>query len=201
MQQRNDDWLKARCGKATSSRFADVLAKLRNGAEAAGRKNYRAELVIERLTGVPTDTYTNGAMQWGVEFEPVARWAYETETGNNVDEVGFIEHPTLACGTSPDGLVGQDGLIEIKAPNSATHIETLKNKAVPTQYMPQIQGQMWLTGRKWCDFVSYDPRMPQELRLFIKRVYAVDEFIKNLEQEIGVFLAEVDGEVKLLKEL
>lgn len=197
MLQRSPEWYEARLGKATASRFADILAKTRTG-EGAGRKNYRAELVIERLTGLPTDTYTNGYMQWGTDYEDMAVLEYELSTGNNTDECGFIDHANLKAGASPDRLVGSDGLLEAKAPNSATHIETLKFGVVPGKYIPQIQGQLWITGRKWCDFVSYDPRMPSGLRLFIKRVERDDEYVALLETEVTKFLDEVKEEVEIL---
>lgn len=200
MQQRSEEWYEARLGKATASRFSDVLATLRSGGEAAGRKNYRAQLVVERLTKIPADTYQNGAMQWGTDYEPMARLEYELVNDIAVEEVGFLDHKTLAAGASPDGLVGKDGLVEFKAPNSATHIEYIKGKKVPDCYMAQIQGQMWVTGRKWCDFVSYDPRMPGSLRLFIVRAERDNEFIANLEAEVTKFLGEVDSEEKLLRE-
>lgn len=198
MLQRSPEWYEARLGKATASRFADILAKTRTG-EGAGRKNYRAELVIERLTGIPADNYTNAAMQWGTEYEALAKMEYELSTGNSIKEVGFIDAIGLRAGASPDGYVDETGLVEIKAPNSATHIETLKLGEVPAKYIPQIQGQMWITGCEWCDFVSYDPRMPAELRLFIKRVSRDDKYIEQLEAEVTKFLEEVDNEENLLR--
>jgi len=201
VEQRSEDWFRARCGKATASRFNDVMATLKSGGEAATRKNYRTQLVIERLTGIPTETYTNGAMQWGVEFEPLAATMYEAETGNVIEEVGFEEHFELEAGASPDGLIGEDGLIEIKCPNSATHIEYLKGKSLPKEYKAQVQGQLWITDRKWCDFVSYDPRMPANLQLFIVRVERDEEYIDELYREVVKFLKEVYEEVEELKKI
>lgn len=200
MKQRSSSWFAARWGLATVSRFADIIAKTRSGY-AASRKNYLAELVIQRLTPPPTEDngYKNAAMEFGIDNEPVARLAYELETGNAVEEAFFEEHNTLQAGASPDGYVGQDGLIEIKVPNTATHIETLRKQEVPTQYIPQIQGQLWITKRKWCDFVSFDPRLPENAQLFIKRVERDDFFINGLESEVSKFLAEVESETAFIK--
>ena len=169
MEQRTDEWYAARLGRATASNFGKVLAKIKTG-EAADRRNYRAQLVIERLTGNRQEGYSNAAMQWGTEQEPFARIAYMADRGLDVQEIGFIQHETLMAGCSPDGLIGTDGLIEIKCPVSATHIETLKTQHMPLEHMPQVQGQMWIAGREWCDFVSYDPRMPEKLQMFVQRV-------------------------------
>ena len=197
-EQRSDEWFKARLGKATGSRFGDIIAKTRSGY-AASRKNYRAELVSEILTGRPTETFTSAAMQWGVDNEPVARLQYELSTGNEVEETGFWLHDTLQAGASPDGFIGSDGLIEIKCPNTATHLDTLVLKKVPKQYIAQIQGQMWITGRKWCDFVSYDPRLPENAQLFITRVERDELFIKELEEEITDFTQEVRDLVEFVQ--
>lgn len=199
MEQRTSTWFAVRWGLATASRFADILAKTRNGY-GASRKNYLAELVIERLTPPPEEDngFKTAAMAFGTDNEPVARLAYELETGNSVDEAFFEKHKTLLAGASPDGYVGEVGLIEIKIPNSSTHLETLKSQKVPTQYIPQIQGQLWITGRDWCDFVSYDPRMPENAQLFIKRVYRDDDYISDLEEAVTDFLEEVDEEVDFI---
>lgn len=192
MKQGTDEWFAARLGKVTASRVVDVLAKIKSG-EAAARANYRAELVAERLTGKQQDGFTTKQMQWGTDSEPLARAAYEAETGLMVDEVGLIDHPSIAmAGASPDGLVGADGQIECKCPSTKTHIETILADAVPSQYLPQIQWQLACTGRAWCDFVSFDPRMPIEQQLFIKRVPRDDAYItETLEPEVARFLAEV----------
>lgn len=197
--QRTDEWFALRLGRATASRFGDIMAKGRNGYEPAARKNYRAQLVSERLTGVKDETYTSAAMQWGVDNEETARLRYELRTGNEPVECGFFTHDTLQAGASPDGLIGDDGLLEIKCPNSATHIETLKKQAVPSQYKWQVQGQLWITGRQWCDFVSYDPRMPSNAQVFITRVQRDDAAIKELEGQITTFLREVEAEVQFIK--
>lgn len=194
MQQRSDEWYAARLGKATASRFSDVMAATKSGYEPAARKNYRSELVLERLTGKKADSWTSPAMQWGIDNEPMARNNYMFETGNDVIEEFFVEHPILKAGCSPDGYVGDDGLIEIKCPNSATHIETLRTKELPYKYEAQVQGQMWLTGRKWCDFVSFDPRMPDNAQMITIHVERDEEYIQNLEHAIERFLREVDEE-------
>lgn len=199
--QRDDDWYAARCGKATASRFRDVMARLKNGSPAADRQKYLTELVVERLTGQPATGYENAAMRWGTEQEAAARAAYEQRTGEVVDETGFVAHDVLMAGCSPDGLIDWEGLIEIKCPfNSATHIETLLN-GMPAEHMPQIQGQMWITGREWCDFVSFDPRMPAELQLHVQRINRDPAFIADLERQVTEFLAEVGAQVEALRRL
>ena len=199
--QRSDDWYAARCGKATASRFRDVMARLKNGSPAADRQRYLTELVVERLTGQPATGYENAAMRWGTEQEAAARAAYEQRTGEVVDETGFVAHDVLMAGCSPDGLIDWEGLIEIKCPfNSATHIETLLN-GMPAEHMPQIQGQMWITGREWCDFVSYDPRMPAELQLHVQRIHADPKAIADLAFGVSAFLKEVGAQVEALRRL
>jgi putative phage-type endonuclease len=189
--QGSPEWKALRCGKVTASRVADVVAKTKTGYSAS-RANYLAQLIAERLTGTPAETYTNAAMQHGVDTEPEARAAYEFYQGVTVEQVAFVPHPTIdQAGASPDGLVGADGLVEIKAPNTATHLETLIGQAVPQKYFLQMQFQMACTGRKWCDFVSYDPRMPENMRLFVKRVPRDDKVIDELETEIAGFLLEM----------
>ncbi len=199
MKQGSAEWFQERCGKATASRFADILSKVKSG-ESAGRRNYRAQLVAERLTGVPAETYTNAIMQRGTDLEPEARAAYEDRTGLIVVEIAFVEHSELAAGASPDGLVDDDGGVEIKCPNTATHIDYLLN-GMGTDYTPQIQGAMWLTGRKYWDFVSYDDRMPERHRLYTQRVMRDEAFIGNLEVEVRKFLIEVDETIRKLENL
>lgn len=192
MIQGSEEWHQARLGRVTASRVADVIAKTKSGW-AASRTNYAAELIAERLTGASQDRYTNAAMQWGVETEMEARAAYEFYHGCEVAEVGFIEHPTIVmAGASPDGLAGVDGLIEIKCPNTSNHIDTLLNRAVPGKYHWQMMWQMACTGRQWCDFVSYDPRLPEDLRLFVRRVDRNDEEVEYLETEVTSFLCELE---------
>jgi len=199
--QRSDDWYAARCGKATASRFRDVMARLKNGAPAADRQKYLTELVVERLTGQPVPSYENAAMRWGTEQEAAARAAYEQRTGVAVEETGVICHDVLMAGCSPDGLVDWDGLIEIKCPfNTGVHIDTLFS-GMPAEHTVQVQGQMWITGRQWCDFVSYDPRMPAELQLYVQRINRDPAFIADLERQVTEFLAEVGAQVEALRRL
>jgi len=201
MEQRTDDWFAARIGKVTASRVADVVAKTKSGYSAS-RDNYMAQLVCERLTGKPAESFSNAAMQWGTETEPLARAAYEAKMDVLVDEVGFIDHPSIVnSGASPDGLVNIDGLIEIKCPNTATHIDTLLSQTVPKKYADQIFWQMACTGRDWCDFVSYDPRLPPDLQLFIKRIPRDDKYIQLLEAEVIEFLTETAHKVAQLLNL
>lgn len=190
MEQRTEEWFAARLGKVTASRVADVLAKIKSG-ESASRKNYKMELVVQRLTGKAGESFTNAAMEWGTEQEPFARMAYEAHTGTFVKEEGFVDHPTIeGFGCSPDGIVGE-GLIEIKCPNTANHIETVLENKAPSKYIPQMQCQMACTGAKWCDFVSFDPRVPEDLQLFVVRVERDQEYIDAMEVEVKQFLSEV----------
>jgi putative phage-type endonuclease len=201
MEQRTDEWFSARLGKVTASRVADVVAKTKSGYSAS-RANYMAQLVVERMTNKQAESYSNAAMEWGTEQEPLARAAYEAEVDVLVQEVGMIDHPTVEMsGASPDGLVGDDGLVEIKCPTTATHIDTLMGEQAPKKYYDQMQWQMACTGRKWCDFVSFDPRMPEGLQLFVKRVERDDEYIAMLESEVATFLQEVSDKVNKLKSL
>jgi putative phage-type endonuclease len=199
VEQGSVEWLQARLGKATASRFNDIMAKGRNGNELAGYKNYRAELVTERLTESMAEFYKNSAMEWGTDTEPLARLRYELRTGNEVEECGFYTHASIEAGASPDGLIGDDGLLEIKCPNTATHIETLRKQVVPKQYYWQVMGQMWITGRKWCDFVSFDPRLTDNACYFQTRLDRDEEAIKLLETEVRKFLETVDQEVTFIK--
>lgn len=196
--QGSDEWLKARVGKATASKIADIVAKTKSGP-AASRTNYAAQLVAERLTGKPAESYTNAAMQWGTEHESAARDAYALKVGCFIEQVGFIDHPTVAMsGASPDGLVFDDGLVEIKCPNTATHIETLLGGEIDKKYLLQMQWQMACTGRAWCDFVSFDPRLPEEMRLHHRRVMRDDALIASLTVDVSDFLAEVAETVEQL---
>lgn len=199
MEQGTEEWLAIRCGKATASRIADIVAKTKTGW-GASRGNYLAELVAERLTGAPAERFTSAAMQWGIETEAEARTAYEFYADADVVQVGFVPHPTIGdSGASPDGLVGDDGMLELKCPNTATHIDTLLGQSVPSKYIVQMQWQMACTGRKWCDFASYDPRMPESMRLFVKRVERDDGHIATLETEVATFLNEVREKVDALR--
>ena len=202
MEQRSEEWFAARIGKVTASRVNDVMATLKSGGESASRKNYRTQIVVERLTGQKAESYTNGAMQWGTDQEPFARQAYEFFTGNDVVEVGFIEHPTIEmAGASPDGLIGTEGMIEIKCPNTATHIDWILAGTVPAEYLKQMQWQMECMDREWCDFVSYDPRLPVDLQLFIVRCERDDVLLNEIRTAVIKLLAEVDAQVAALKTL
>lgn len=201
IEQGSPEWHEIRRGKVTASRVSDVIAKTKTGW-GASRANYMAELVAERLTGNTAETYTNAAMQWGTDKEPDARAAYEFRTDATVELIGFVDHPKLVMtGASPDGLIGKDGLIEIKCPNTATHIDTLLGQAMPSKYNTQIQWQLACTNRLWCDFVSFDPRMPESMRLFISRVERDDETIVELEKFVSDFLVETDRKVSELNRL
>jgi putative phage-type endonuclease len=201
IEQGSAEWFAQRLGKLTASRLADALAKTKSGYSAS-RANYIAQLVAERLTGVPAESYTNAAMQHGIDTEPLARAAYEFHTDNTVEPAGFIDHPVIEMtGASPDGLVGDDGLVEIKCPNTATHIETLLGGSVPGKYRLQMTWQLACTGRQWCDFVSFDPRMPENMRLFIWRLHRDDALIASLENDVIDFLGELDRKLDDLRRL
>jgi putative phage-type endonuclease len=199
IEQGSEAWLQLRLGKVTASRVADIMAKTKTGVSAS-RGNYLIELALQRLTGTVEQGYTNDAMAWGTATEPQARVAYEVKTGNFVDQIAFVEHEIIEWfGCSPDGLIDKDGMIEIKCPNSATHWATIKDNKIPSKYMIQMQTQMACTGRKWCDFVSFDPRMPERSQLFIKRAERDQTMIDEIETEVMQFLIEVFDEVKLMR--
>ena len=199
-EQRTPEWFEQRTGRVTASCIAKVMAKLKSGDPGADRTNYAAQLVTERLTGLPTESYTNAAMQWGTDNEPQARAMYAFQIGEEVVETGFEPHPTIdMAGASPDGLVGSAGLVEIKCPNSATHIATLRGASIERRYLLQMQFQMACTGREWCDFASFDPRLPEEMQLHVQRVDRDDALIGEIEAEVVKFLAEVDATVADLR--
>jgi len=199
--QGSDEWKALRLGKVTASRIADLMAKTKSGYSSS-RANYMAQLIAERLTGTVAESYTNAAMQHGTETEPEARSAYEFYQGVAVEQIAFASHPKIEqAGASPDGLVGSDGLVEIKCPNTATHLETLLGQAVPGKYELQMQFQMACTGRQWCDFASYDPRMPENMRLFVKRLKRDDKRIAEIEGEIASFLLEMAVKLSQLNSL
>lgn len=201
MIQGSPEWYAARAGKITASRFCDVLAKIKTG-ESASRRNYRWELLTERLTGQPVEGYSNKAMEWGTAHEAEAREAYEAETGALVERVGFLIHPDHEnVGASPDGLVGKDGGCEIKCPfSSVVHVQTLKG-GMPPEHRAQVQGTLWVTGRAWWDFVSYDPRMPEDLRLYVERVKRDEAYIDELAAEVLRVDAEVARDLESLLSL
>ena len=199
--QRTPEWFELRLGKVTASRIGDLMAKTRSGYSAS-RANYMAELAIQRLTGTVEQGFTSPAMLWGTEQESNARNAYSFFTDNEVNEIAFINHPTIEqAGASPDGLVGDDGLVEIKCPNSATHLDTLLTGKINNKYLLQMQWQMACSGRKWCDFVSFDPRFPEDLKIFIKRVERDDKLIAEITAEVKKFLAELDETMTQLGQL
>lgn len=200
IQQRTAEWYAERCGSLGASAIADAISKGKDGKAGATSANLRARLVTERLTGIPAATFKSAAMDHGIETEESARLAYEAFAGCFVSETGIHKHPTIA-GThaSPDGLVGDLGLIEIKCPNSTTHIETLKTGKIKTGYIYQMQWQMACTGRDWCDFVSFDPRLPIGLQLFVKRVDYDAALLDKLESEVSLFLEGVADDVKALQ--
>jgi putative phage-type endonuclease len=198
-EQGTDAWLQERCGKVTASRIADLMAKTKTGWSAS-RANYASQLICERLTGCVQPSFTNAAMIHGTETEPEARRAYEFFVDRDVQQVGFIPHPSIEmAGASPDGLVGDDGLLELKCPNTATHIETLLLGQIPDKYMKQMQFQMACTDRQWCDFASYDNRLPERMRLFVKRVSRDAEAIAEIEAEVAKFLREIKETVEQLR--
>lgn len=200
VEQGTPEWFAARLGNVTASRVADVIAKTKSGY-AASRDNYMAQLICERMTYTVAESFSSPAMQWGTETEPLARAAYESLADVLVDEVGYIAHPTIErAGASPDGLIGLFGLLEIKCPNTATHIDTLISEQVPTKYITQMQWQMSCTGRTWADFVSFDPRLPSGLQMFVKRVEFDAEYVAMLKEEVIKFLAELDAKISKLNE-
>lgn len=199
IEQRTEEWHQARLGRVTASRMSDVMGRTKSGY-GAGRANYMAALIVERLTQTPVETYSNAAMQWGTETEPQARATYMLTTGRDVAEAGFDLHPTIAdLGASPDGYVGEDGLIEIKCPNTATHLDTLLSDAVPQKYLLQMQTQMACTGRAWCDFVSFDPRLPDEMQMWTKRIPRDATLIAEIEAETVKFLGEMYAKLAALR--
>lgn len=201
MEQLSPEWFAARLGKVTASRVADVLAT-RKGQESTVRAKYKMQLVTERLTNMKTDTYMNQAMQDGIDREPTAREIYEHLKNVKVIETGFVNHHTIEmAGASPDGLVGDDGIIEIKCPIETTHTTNLLEKKLPSKYKPQVQFQLASTKRRWCDFISFNPNFEPRLQLSVVRVERDDEYIEKIEFEILKFLAEVELLINELKEI
>ena len=199
MSQRDSAWFTARAGRFTASRFADLMATTKSGPSTS-RKNLIVQIAIERITGTTEDSYTNAAMQRGIDLEPEARMVYELTTGNVVEQVDFIQHPSLSfVGVSPDGLIGDDGMTEIKCPSAMSkHLDALRNGAHAVEYKWQIQGQLWVAEREWNDAVSYDPRFPEGKRLAIKRVWRDEKMIEQLEAECIAANEEVEQIVKEL---
>lgn len=201
LEQRTAEWFAERAGKVTASRIADVMAKTKTGY-GAGRANYMAELVAERLSGEAKQGFTNAAMQHGIDTEPQARAMYELEQGVTVIEEGFVKHPSIDnSGASPDGLVGEDGLVEIKCPNTATHIETLRTGKIDRKYVLQMHWQMICCERTWCDFVSFDPRLSPAKQMFVKRVELDAQLAQEITEEVTQFLIELNDLVAELDQL
>lgn len=196
--QRTPEWMALRIGKVTGSRVADVLAEIKKG-ESAARRNYRVDLAGQTLTGLAVEKLVSKEMQWGTDQEPFARAAYEYQQNVMVSSIGFAVHPGMErFGVSPDGFVGDDGLIEIKCPTTATHLGYLLQNEVPADYQPQMLAAMACTGRQWCDFVSFDPRMPPHLQLFVKRFERDNARITEIEGKVEAFLREVDEVLQAL---
>ena len=199
MEQRTNEWYLARLGKVTASKIADVIARTKSGFSTS-RENYKAQLVAEIMTGKPYEGFKSAAMQDGIDREPAARQRYADSVFEDVTEVGFVDHPDiLGAGCSPDGLVGDDGIIEIKCPNTATYLEILLTDNIPLKWNTQIQMQLDCTGRKWCDFVCYDPRMPEGAQLYVQRVERDEIFIATMREMIITFIKELHDDVQQIK--
>jgi len=190
IEQGTPEWRLLRIGKPTASRFKDVLAK----GKGITRAGYMMQLAAEAVTDTYEDGYTNSAMQWGTETEPMARMAYEFETNSEVEQVSFITNDI--AGYSPDGLVLENGAIEIKCPKTTTHLETILSGKMPSEHMPQVQGGLWIAEREWLDFISFDPRIKSDKKMFKIRVYRDEEYIKNLENEVTIFVNELNELIK-----
>lgn len=200
--QGSAEWHAARCGSLGASCVHEVVARLKSGDFGASRANRMAALIVERLTNIPEETYQSWEMREGKEREPDARLAYEFYAGVTVTQVGLVRHPRMAGShASPDGLVGDDGLTEIKCPQPAEHLRILLSGAIKAEYVTQMQWQLACTGRAWCDFCSYNPRFPEAMRLFVQRVPRDPTRIEELEALVSGFLIEVDAKVRKLREL
>ena len=204
MEQRTDEWFKARLGKVTASKIHDIMIKTKAG-ESTYKTKYRLQLVTERLTGKVVPVFMNNAMAHGVEYEDEAKLEYANRNkllvGTDLTDVGMIDHPSIDwSGASPDGMVGNEGLIEIKCPQPITHTTTIETGEINKRYIHQMQWQMSCTGRQWCDFVSYHPDFPDDLKLFVKRVPRDNELIARLEEAVSTFVQEVDFKIKTIKE-
>lgn len=197
MEQGTPEWLELRLGKLTASKFSHVVSKGRGSAPSKTRESYMYQLIAEKLTGEPQSSFKSSAMEWGNYCEPAARAAYELANDVDVIECAFIERDEN-IGVSPDGLVGDDGLLEIKCPNSVTQIKRFLSGEFPTEYKAQVQGQLWVSGRDWCDFVSYDPRIEGEASYFEIRVNRDEEYIQELEKQCELFIQDM---VAILKQL
>lgn len=197
--QGSEEWFRDRLGRATASGFTSVLAKGPKGGESLGREKYKRVLALERITGTREEGFSSPVTDRGHEQEPFARIAYIARTGRNVIESDFIPHPTMMAGASPDGLIEEDGIFEAKRQLRDIHIDVLLTGEIPNQYVPQVQGNLWVAKRQWCDFVSYNETLPEPLNLVIVRTMRDEEYIKNLEIAVAQFLIEVDEMVKLIQ--
>lgn len=201
IQQGSDEWKQLRCGKVTASRVADILRKGKSGAASATRQRYLGELVAERLTGVPYVGFKSADMEWGNATEETARNFYAFMHNAELAEIDFVPHPMIElAGASPDRFVGGDGLLEIKCPATHTHIETLLGGVIEPDYQKQMLWQMACTGRSWCDYVSFDPRLPEDMQMFVKRFDRDDAAINEMEREVEKFLAEVEDTIMKLRD-
>jgi len=200
VEQGTPEWFALRLGKVTASRIKDVIATTKTGYSTS-RDKYMTQLLLERITNTVAESYTNDAMTWGTEQEPFARAKYEGLASTLVEQVAFVNHPTIPMsGASPDGLVMDDGLVELKCPMSHTHLESILG-GIDDQYMPQVQWQMAVTGRSYTDLCSYDPRFPEHLQLVVKRIPRDDDYIAKLEKEVIKFLAELDDKVNKVNKI
>jgi putative phage-type endonuclease len=199
--KRSPEWYGQRLGKATASRIADIVARTKTGYSTS-RANYAADLIVERVTGRPCANYVSGPMQWGIDHEDEARLLYADRCGLVVHTAGYLDHPEIAwSGASPDGYVDEDGLVEIKCPNTATHIDTLLGDPISGEHLTQMQWQMACTGRAWCDYTSFDPRLPPSMQLHVRRVERNTSRIIELESEVTRFLDEIADRIARLAEL
>ena len=201
IEQGSEAWKLLKVGKVSASRMADLLAKTKSGASAS-RAKYMAQLLCERMTGQPTEFFTTAAMQRGTEIEPIARAAYEAENLTSVEQIAWVEHPTIPmAGCSPDGFVGEHGLIEIKCKEIHNHLDSILNDRIDPDHQAQMFWQMCCTGRKWCDYVCFDDRAPEGLQLFVKRLHRDEEKIKQMEDEVRTFLKDLENMIQKLNEI
>jgi putative phage-type endonuclease len=200
MQQGGEEWRLARCGHITASRLHAATAKGARGGYLSTRQDVIWQVIEERLTGIPAEVFQTYAMRWGTETEPAAIAAAELICGFSVEPAGYVQHSSIPMtGASPDGLIGQDGLIEVKCPTTKTHLQTLLNGRVPEQYRPQMQWQLACTGRDWVQFVSFDPRLPVEYQLFLDIERRDEEVIAMLSIEIELLESEIKNLMEQIK--
>ncbi|EJF82923.1 lambda exonuclease family protein [Candidatus Bartonella washoeensis] len=200
MEQRTAEWFQARLGKVTASNVYNVLNKTAKGLPTSKYEDYKMKLITERLTGEISQSYTTPAMQWGIEHEEDALKEYEFIYDTNVTRCGFVQHPKMEmAGASPDGLIGEDGLIEVKCPQSTSHLRFFMYDEIKPEYIAQMQFQMACTGRKWCHFMSYNPQFVGRstgLRMKIKRIFRDEKHIEEINKAVESFLAEIEQDMK-----